>query len=729
LSIPGCVTRTRFLVRWIALGAMTFACIGHNVPRSIRTSDWRATGGDPGNSRYSALDQINRTNVAELRVAWTYHTGDGRPDGRTEIQATPVVVDGVLYATTPALAVVALRADSGTLKWRFDPFVNRQRESHVNRGVAYWSERGERRIFFSAGRRLYSLDATTGRPAVGFGDSGWVDLAAGLSRDVGDAFVVATSPGVVYQDLLIQGTRVGEGDGSAPGDIRAYDVHTGRIRWTFHTIPRPGEFGYDTWPADAWKTAGGANSWAGMSVDVGRGIVYIPTGSATPDFYGGNRIGANLFANTLLALEAKTGKRLWHFQTVHHDLWDRDLPTAPNLIRVTRGGRGVDAVAQITKSGFVFLFDRESGIPLFPIEERAVPASDLKGEKAWHTQPFAVAPAPFARQSITEADLTELTPSAHAAALRRFHTLRHDALFMPPSRQGTIVLPGFDGGGEWGGAAVDREQGVIYVNGSDVPWIAAMREAAEIPPSAGPSRAGVEVYAAACARCHGADRRGIDRSPSLLGVGARLSAEQIQQVIDRGRGFMPSFANLREDEKQAVIAYLLGRPAPPRTAQPTDNSPHAAELAASRSRRTSTPYEFAGYERWRDSAGYPAVKPPWGTLSAIDLNTGDYRWRIPLGEHDALTAKGVSATGTEQYGGPIVTAGGLVFIAATQDEKFRAFDKVTGKLRWQTALPAAGYATPSTYAVRGKQFVVIAAGGGKLGTKSGDAYVAFALPK
>jgi quinoprotein glucose dehydrogenase len=728
LRIPGLLTRTKVLVRWLALGGMTFACLGRSAPNSIGTSDWRATGGDPGNSRYSRLDQINRTNVAALRVAWIYHTGDAQANSRSEIQATPVVVDGVLYTTTPALAVVALRADSGTLMWRFDPFANRQRESHVNRGVAYWSEGGERRIFFSAGRRLYSLEATTGRPAVGFGDSGWVDLAAGLGRNVGDAFIVATSPGVVYGDLLIQGTRVGEGQGSAPGDIRAYDVHTGRIRWTFHTIPRRGELGYDTWPADAWKTAGGANSWAGMSVDLGRGIVYIPTGSATADFYGGNRIGANLFANTLLALEAKTGKRLWHFQTVHHDLWDRDLPAAPNLLRVTRGGRAVDAVAQITKSGFVFLFDRESGHPLFPVEERAVPASDLKGEKAWPTQPFALAPAPFARQSITEADLTDLTPSSHAAALRRFHTLRHDALFAPPSRQGTIVLPGFDGGGEWGGAAVDREKGVIYVNGSDVPWIAAMREAAEIPPSAGPSRAGAEVYAAVCASCHGADRRGTDRSPSLLGVGTRLSAEQIQQVIDRGRGFMPSFANLREDEKHAVIAYLLNRPSRPRTAQPTDNSPHAAELAASRSRRTSTPYEFVGYERWRDSAGYPAVKPPWGTLSAIDLNTGDYRWRIPLGEHDALKAKGIPVTGTEQYGGPIVTAGGLVFIAATQDEKFRAFDKVTGKLLWLTVLPAAGYATPSTYAVRGKQYVVIAAGGGKLGTKSGDAYVAFALP-
>ena len=678
-----------------------------------------------GNARYSALDQIDRDNVARLGVAWVYHTGDALPDAHTQIQATPIVVDGVLYTTTPALAVIALRADSGTLIWRFDPFANRERELHVNRGVAYWSEGSERRIFFSAARHLYSLDASTGRPISDFGDSGWVDLSEGLGRDVGNAYVVATSPGVVFHDLLIQGTRVGEEEGSAPGDIRAYDVRTGRIRWAFHTIPRPGEFGYDTWPAGAWKTAGGANSWAGMTIDRERGIVYIPTGSATPDFYGGKRAGANLFANTLLALDAATGKRIWHFQSVHHDLWDRDLPAAPNLVTVVRDGRRIDAVAQITKSGFVFLFDRTSGRQLFDVEERAVPPSDLDGERAWPTQPYPVAPAPFARQSITEADLTDLSPESHTSALARFRTLRHDNLFAPPSKQGSIVLPGFDGGGEWGGAAIDHETGVIYVNGSDVPWIAAMRPAAKIAPSTG-ALTGTAVYAEYCAACHGADRRGKDRAPSLVDLSARLSAEQVRQVIERGRGFMPSFAKLGEEQKRAVIAYLLGQPSPAKTARSYSASPHSAGVAAE-STAASAPYEFVGYERWRDSAGYPAAKPPWGTLSAINLNTGAYLWRITLGEHEALKAKGFPMTGTEQYGGPIVTSGGLVFIAATQDEKFRAFDKTTGKLLWETALPAAGYATPTTYSVHGKQYVVIAAGGGKLGTKSGDSYVAFSL--
>ena len=713
------------LIRWLTVTAgvagLAAAC------RSTHQDDWPVTGGAPTNDRYSTLDQIDRGNVSRLTVAWTYHTGD-LPGGRSEIQATPIVIDSVMYTTTPALAVIALRADSGTLRWRFDPFAGLTRELHANRGVAYWADGDDRRILFTAGQRLYALDARTGRPIPTFGDSGSVDLAAGLGRDVpvdsaestSEGYVIATSPGVVFDDLLIQGTRVGEDEGAAPGHVRAYDVRTGRVRWTFHTIPQQGEPGSDSWPNDAWKTAGGANSWPGMSVDTRRGIVYVPTGSASPDFYGGGRRGTNLYANTLLALDARTGRRIWHFQTVHHDLLDRDLPAAPNLLTVRHDGRAIDAVAQITKTGFVFLFDRENGRPLFPVEERPVPATDLNGEESWPTQPVPAKPAPFARQTVTEADLTDLSPASHDAVLRRFRTLRNDGLFTPPSVKGSVVLPGFDGGGEWGGAAVDRETGVLYVNASDVPWIAAMRPMTLGALGRGTLGSGADVYAAFCAGCHAADLRGDgDRVPSLSGVGARLSAAQIQAVIARGRGFMPAFRDLPGPERAAVANYMLGRPA---RIEPNVGAPAAGSSAAS-------PYGFAGYERWKDPEGYPAIKPPWGTLSAIDLNTGEYRWRVPLGEFPALTARGLAPTGTELYGGPIVTAGGLVFIAAAQDEKFRAFDKATGKLLWEAKLPAAGYATPSTYVVGGRQFVVIAAGGGKLGSKSSDTYVAFALPR
>jgi quinoprotein glucose dehydrogenase len=706
----------------VGIAGLAAAC------RASHRGDWPVTGGASGNDRYSTLDQINRTNVSQLTVAWTYHTGDMPAGRRSEIQATPIVIDSVLYTTTPALAVVALRADSGTLRWRFDPFANRTPELHVNRGVVYWADGNDRRILFTAGQRLYALDARTGRPIPTFGDSGSVDLAAGLGRDVAadsaasasEGYVVATSPGVVFEDLLIQGTRVGEDEGAAPGHVRAYDVRTGRVRWTFHTIPQQAEQGSDTWPNDAWKTAGGANSWPGMSVDSRRGIVYIPTGSASPDFYGGGRRGANLYANTLLALDARTGRRIWHFQSVHHDLLDRDLPAAPNLLTVRRDGRTVDAVAQITKTGFVFLFDRENGRPLFPVKEQPVPATDLVGEQSWSTQPIPAKPAPFARQTMTEADLTDLSPASHEAALRRFRTLRNAGLFTPPSVQGSIVLPGFDGGGEWGGAAVDRETGVLYVNASDVPWIAAMRPMTLGALGGRTLGSGADVYSAFCAGCHRADRRGDgDRVPPLTDVGARLSAAQIQAVIAHGRGFMPAFRDLAGPERVAVADYLLGRPA--------RISPNGAvTLAGSAS---ALPYGFVGYERWKDADGYPAIKPPWGTLSAIDLNTGEYNWHIPLGEFPALTARGLAPTGTELYGGPIVTAGGLVFIAAAQDEKLRAFDKTTGKLLWEAKLPAAGYATPNTYAVGGRQFVVIAAGGGKLGSKSSDTYVAFALPR
>jgi quinoprotein glucose dehydrogenase len=720
------VSSARLVALVLALGAGS--CVRPSAPAEPPADvDWRVTGGSLAQTRWSPLAQIDRANVKSLRVAWTYHTGDASPDNRSEIQATPIVVHGALYSTSPGLALFALDAATGKQLWRFDPFEGRTRESHANRGVAYWEDGNDRRIFYTVGRRLYAIAATTGRPAAGFGSEGWIDLATGLDRDVSRTQLVATSPGVVYRDILIQPTRVGEGEGSAPGDVRAFDARTGALRWTFHTIPRTGEPGAETWPADAWRTAGGANSWPGMTVDAARGIVYVPTGSATPDFYGGERHGANLYANTLLALDAATGRRIWHFQSVHHDVWDRDLPAPPNLLRVTRDGRAIDAIAQITKSGFVFLFDRETGTPLFPIEERPAPASDLPGERTWPTQPIPTKPAPFARQRMTEADVTDLTPAAHDSALARFRRLRHGDLFTPPSREGTVILPGFDGGGEWGGAAVDERTGVIFVNASDVPWIAAIESRTVEPPST--PQTGEQLYAANCSACHHADRRGDGgRAPSLVGVMQRRTVNDVRELIERGKNFMPAFPGLTEGQKNAIIAYLGGRSVTASAVAPPASGPPARSDEPNPSNGARTRWQFMGYERWRDAEGYPAIKPPWGTLSAIDLNTGEYRWRIVLGEHAALTARGVPRTGTEQYGGPMVTAGGLVFIAATMDAKFRAFDEDSGRLLWETQLPVPGYATPMTYRAGGKQYVVIAAGGGKLGSPSGDSYVAFTLP-
>lgn len=702
--------------------ALAIGCARTLSPRAPADHDWPISGSGPENSRYSPLTQIDRGNAGTLTVAWTYHTGDGG-DTPLQIQATPIVVHGILYSTSGAGRAFALHAETGAEVWHFDPPGGNG--GGANRGVVYWESGTDRRIFFTAAARLYALDATTGAPMTSFGTGGWVDLSKGLGRDSLKQYVTASSPGVIYGDLLIQGSRVGEDDGSSPGYVRAFDAHTGALRWIFHTIPKPGEFGYETWPPDAWRTVGGANSWGGMAVDVARGIVYVPTGSATPDFFGGNRAGANLFANSLLALDAATGKRIWHFQTVHHDVNDMDLPAAPNLLTVTHNGRQVDAVAQITKTGFVFLFDRVTGAPLFPVEERPIPASDIPGEHTWPTQPFPSLPKPFARQGLTAADLTTLSPDANAAVLARFRTLRSDGLFTPPSLAGSVVNPGFDGGGEWGGSAVDRATGVIYINANEQPTIAAMAPVTPKAPAAptGAPLAGAVVYQRNCATCHGANRQGDgNHSPSIVNVGAKLSATQVRAIIDHGRGFMPALGTLPLAERDAVTAYVLGLASTAPAAKVAESTPEPRS-------ETRAPFRFLGYERFKDPNGYPAVKPPWGTLNAIDLNTGDYLWTIPLGEFAELKAAGMPATGSGQYGGPIVTAGGVVFIAATQDEKFRAFDKRTGALLFETSLPAAGYAAPSTYMVHGRQYVVIAAGGGKLGTKSSDTYVAFALPR
>jgi quinoprotein glucose dehydrogenase len=681
--------------------------------------DWPAHGGDSGHTQYSSLDQITTANVPQLRVAWTYRTGDARAE-RSEIQCTPIIVHGVLYATSPQLKAFALDAATGQRRWVFDPFKGAGASSSlgVNRGLVFWENGADQRIFFAAGQRLYAIDAKRGTTIPSFGEEGSISLHEGLGRSGTALYVLSNTPGAIYQDLLILGTRVSEGPGvSSPGHIRAFDVRTGKLRWIFHTIPWPGEFGYDTWPPDAWQRVGGANAWSGITVDQARGLVFLPTGSAAFDFWGGNRHGANLFANCLLVLDAATGKRRWHYQFVHHDVWDRDLPAAPVLTTVTHGGRQIDAVAQTTKSGFVYLFNRETGEPLFPIEERRVPPSDLRGEQLWPTQSLPVKPPPFSRQAFNEADVTDISPESHAAVLERLRATRHGGQFIPPSTQGTVLFPGFDGGAEWGGAAFDASSGLLYVNGNEMPWILTMVEIDQGRQTSATAR-GKRTYQSNCMVCHGAELKG-DRTrnvPSLADVRKRLTRDAVDKTVATGRGVMPAFPALSSDERGELISFLFG------------DKPTVASRADPDEPEATVPYTTTGYNRFFDPNGYPAVKPPWGTLNAIDLNKGEIAWRVPLGELPELVKRGRPKTGTENYGGPIVTAGGLVFIGATKDEKFRAFDKKTGQVLWETSLPAGGYATPSTYAVGGKQYVVIAAGGGKMGTKSGDSYVAFALP-
>lgn len=669
---------------------------------------WPAYGGGPESRRYSPLDQINRDNVRQLVTAWTYDSGE-----QGGLQTNPIVVDGVLYALTPKHRVVALDAATGALRWRFDSGIA---GAGPNRGVTYWASGDDARIFTAQDQFLYALDARTGQPVASFGAGGRIDLRAGLDRPVEEQSVRLTTPGVVYKDLLIVGGRVGEALPSSPGDVRAFDARTGAVRWTFHTIPHPGEFGYETWPKEAWTVSGGANNWAGMAVDEARGIVYVPTGSAAADFYGGNRLGDDLFANTLLALDAATGTRIWHFQAVRHDLWDRDFPSPPNLVTVTHAGRRVDAVAQTSKQGYVYLFDRVTGEPLFPLESHPVPASTVDGERAADTQALPSWPAPFARQRLTEDLLTTRTPEAHRAALETFRTLRSEGQFVPFSAdRETVVFPGYDGGAEWGGAAFDPESALLYVNANEMAWTG--RLALNVA-----GTAGREVYLRNCAACHRDDRGGAPpQIPSLLHVARRRPDAELAHVVRHGVGRMPGFPMLSPEEMSGLLEFL-------RTGKESKKT-KAASASAPGPPSPLLKYRFTGYHKFLDPDGYPAVAPPWGTLSAINLDTGARAWQVPLGEYPALVAQGLKDTGSENYGGPIVTAGGLVFIGATSfDRKLRAFDKTTGALLWETTLPFSAIGTPATYEVDGRQYVVVPSGGGKDGGPTGGLYVAFALP-
>jgi quinoprotein glucose dehydrogenase len=669
---------------------------------------WEFSGGTPDDIHYSSLKQINRENVGNLKVAWLFDSGDSYPG--SGIECNPIVVGGVLYATTPKLHVVALDAATGKQIWMYDPLKG-GRPTHKSRGLTYWTDGKQARIFHSAEHELMSIDAKTGKLDSSFGDNGKVDMRNAYDRPASEIVLTLRSPGVIYKDLLIVGSTVSEWIPSAPGDIRAYDVRTGKLRWTFHTIPHPGEPGYETWPPDAWKTSGGANNWGGMAIDMKRGTVFIPTGAAAFDFFGPDRHGDNLFANTILCLDAATGKLKWHYQSVKHDVWDMDFPTAPVLVTVVSKGKSVDALAQAGKDGYVYVLNRETGESLFPVEERAVPASTIPGELLSKTQKFPLKPAPFSRQEFTEETVTRRTPAAHDAVLKELRELQHGGRFLPPTTTGTLVFPGFAGGAEWGAGAFDPETHLYYVNANEIAHVLKLVAPAPLQRKT----TAIGLYRSTCAGCHGPDMKGSADIPALDNLSGR-TPEQVAMVVRKGTGRMPAFASLGESAVKSMAEFLV-------TGKDT-------EVTIEQFLKSSVGLKYTnnGYQVFTDPDGYPASTPPWGTLSAINLDTGDYAWKVPLGEYPELVAQGMKDTGSENHGGGIVTAGGLFFIGATHyDSKFRAFDKKTGKLLWETVLPFAGNATPAMYEIKGKQYIVIAAGGGR--TKpSGATYVAFALP-
>jgi quinoprotein glucose dehydrogenase len=709
----------------IAISFLLASC--HTTPDPFQA--WQVVNGNPTGNKYSCLLQIDTSNVQQLQVAWTYHTGDADTAAHSQIQCNPIVINGTMYGTSPQLKLFAIDAETGKEKWIFRPFdsVPGEKKSFFNlnnnRGVAYWTDGADERLFYTAGPYLHAVDAKTGKAVESFGDKGKIDLRNGLGVDSAGLFVTATSAPTIFKDLILTGTRVSEGMDAAPGHVRAYNTRTGRMEWIFHTIPYPGEPGYESWEdKDAWKMTGGANNWMGMTIDQKTGIAYIPLGSASMDFYGGKRRGADLYANCLVALDANTGKPIWHFQYVHHDTWDRDPSSAPVLLTVTHNGNPVDAVAQTTKQGFVFIFNRANGQPLFPVTEAPVDTvTGLTDEKIWPTQPIPQKPAAFVRQSFLEKDINPyLSPEEYADVKARLATYHTGHLFTPQSKEGTIIFPGFDGGAEWGGPAVDPSDATLFINASEMAWILQMLDVdnkSKLNENYGV--AGARLFKQNCMSCHGADLKGSGNYPSILNINKKLNEDQFIRFISAGRRMMPAFSFLKPEDKSAIAAYVLNIKA-------EQKKPYHRELSEAEKFR-EVPYSISGYNKFLSKSGLPAIAPPWGTLTAIDMNSGDVKWKTVLGNNDSAFA-GRPQTGTENYGGPAVTAGGLLFIAATKDAMFRAFNKRTGKLLWETRLPNAGFATPAIYGLNGKQYVVIACGGGKLHTSSGDSYVAFALP-
>ena len=718
-----------FTIVYILISVSLISC-----QHSLENKEWDVYAGGKDRQAYSPLSHIDTNNVKDLKVAWVYHTKDA--DKSSQIQTNPLIIDGILYGTSPQLKLFAADAATGKEKWVFDPAPtmltdNAGKQSYglnVCRGIAiHKGKDDEHRIFYTAGSSLYCINSITGKPVSDFGRDGRISLHDNLemNRDISNLRVTSTSAGIIYKDLIIMGSSLSEEEEAAPGHIRAYDVYTGELKWMFRTVPAPGEKGYETWEdPEAYKYVGSANAWGGFSLDEKRGILYASTGTANADFYGGKRKGNNLFGNSILALNAETGKYIWHFQAIHHDLWDWDFPTAPALLTVKKDGRSIDALVQTSKQGYIYLLDRVNGKPVYPIIETPVPVhSDLDGEQLSPTQPIPTVIPAFARQGISETDLnTNIPDSSYQELVKRFRSYKSGPMFTPPSIEGTLVFPGLTGGGEWGGPSVDPESGIMYINANELPWIITMQDTRIEQPVKKKQtnlEAGMVLYTKNCSGCHGTDLKGSGNFPALVELNKRFKETDFKNLVTSGRRMMPAFKNLSEADKNAIASYLLKI----ETKQKDEYVPEVKKKHPF----YETPYRLGGIRQFLTLEGYPAVNPPWGTLQAIDLNSGKVVWKETLGDHPAMKAKGIHS-GTENWGGSVVTAGGLVFIAATSDEMFRAYNKNTGKLLFETKLPAGGYATPAIYSIKGKQYVVIACGGGKMRTKSSDTYVAFSLP-
>ena len=685
-------------------------------------ASWSAYAGSGDAAQYSSLDQINASNVNRLEPAWSYSTGDNN-----RYFFGPLVVDDVAYVLAKDNSIVAINATNGNEIWTHVP--EDGNKSMTTRGINYWEslDRSEQRLFFASNHYLRALDAKTGEIITTFGKEGRIHLKEGLGRDPNTLSLVQShSPGRVFEDLLILGSATNEGYGSAPGDVRAFDVRTGALVWSFHTIPHPGEFGYETWPEDAWKTVGGANVWTEFALDEQRAIVYLPVASAKYNFYGADRAGTNLFSNSLVAVNARTGERLWHFQFVHHDIWDYDPATSPKLLTVKHAGKEVDIVAQASKQGFLFVFDRVTGEPLWPIEERPVPqGTEMPRETLWPTQPFPTAPPPFARQSFTVDDLNPyLDPEERA----EFHSYvlgaRNEGLFTPPGRRPTIQMPGNNGGSNWGGAAVDPQTGILYVVSKDHPAILQLQpdQSQLIPPPAEPELRGQFLYDVHCHACHTV---AVQENPmavsSLVGVTDKLTDQQIINVIKMGQGPMPGIPSIPDTDLNLLVEFL-------KNPGPFSSSPRDLTEQLGASARF-----VSGFGLVRASNGLSPIGPPWTTLTAYDLNAGTIQWQIPLGEVPELSTRGIKDTGSVyQKVGPVVTAGGLLF-AGTKDKKVRAFDLRTGAVLWEAEVGAAVEGIPAVYQVDGRQYILFCAAAQAGLTRESEEpiqgqYIAFALP-